>query len=374
MIKFATAQWLTARSALVFLSCLTLAFAATGQSGTAPAKAVEFDAAQHFKGKTIRFVVDYRPGGGTDLQARYFAANWGKFIPGSPRIIVTNLFPHPAGRNYVWKAVPDGTTLSFLALLGIGDDMIDPSEPPTDKFTYIGSHEKRSPVLVTRDMVPYSTLKDAKGGKVVITIAGSIGAPADINGLEMGVGMLAMWFDVPLRFATVQTSGQATALIMLERGDVNSMIADAWYSLPTLRPGWFSKGYVKVIANLGHPDQPSLPNAEISMPLPNAMTWLNEEQKALWKGIVLPAVLSGKGVSGPPNMSRDIAKVLRDAYATALADPTFAKGLEKLSGQPAYLIRGEKLQELVVEASKSFKEQLPRNKEIRQQVYDRFVR
>jgi tripartite-type tricarboxylate transporter receptor subunit TctC len=54
--------------------------------------AAEFDAEQYFKGKTINLVVDFKPGGGTDLQARYFASNWGRYIPGHPKIKVSNLF------------------------------------------------------------------------------------------------------------------------------------------------------------------------------------------------------------------------------------------------------------------------------------------
>jgi hypothetical protein len=141
-----------------------------------------------------------------------------------------------------------------------------------------------------------------------------------------------------------------------------------------LRPGWFAKGYVKPIADLGHPDAPSIPNSEIKMPVPNAFTWLNDEQKALWKGIYLPDVLSGKAISGSPGIPPAIAKALRDSYAEAVNDPTFAKGLEKLQGQPVALIRGEKLQQLVAEATKAFKEQLPRYNEIRQQVYDKVMR
>ena len=187
--------------------------------------------------------------------------------------------------------------------------------------------------------------------------------------------MLALCFGVLMRIATVARSGTADSLIMLERGDVNGYLAGShWYSLPTLRPGWFSKGYVKVIADLGHPDSPSLPNDEIAMPIANAITWLNAEQQALWRGIYLPDVLSGKSISGPSGMPAGIAKALRDSYAEAVTDPTFAKGLEKIQGQPAALLRGERLQELVVEASRSFKEQLPRYNEIRQQVYDRIVR
>ena len=373
MVTRAKAKRIMTRTALTVISCLSLAYAAIS---AAPTAAADFDAAKHFKGKSIRLVVDFKPGGGTDLQARYFAAQWGKFIPGNPKMTVTNLFPNPSGRNYVWKSAPDGMTMSFLATAGIGDELVDSTAQfETDKFIHIGSHAKRDVVLIGRGTLPYNTLFDAKGSKAVITMAESIGAVEDISGKLMGLGLLALWFDAPLRIATVARSGSADALVMLERGDVNGYIAGShWYSLPTLRPGWFSKGYVKALADLGHPDAPSLPNDEIAMPVPNVMTWLNDEQKALWKGMYLPDVLSGKGIAAPPNMSPDIAKVLRDTYAIALTDAEFAKGLEKLQGQPIALIRGEKLQELVIESTQAFREHLPRYNELRQKVYDRIVR
>ena len=348
----------------------------TGLAFVRPAVAQDFDAAKHYKGKTIRLVVDFKPGGGTDLQARYFASNWGKFIPGAPRIAVTNLFPNPAGRNYTWKSAPDGLTLSFLAASGIGDELVDSSAQfESDRFTQIGSHAKRDVVMIARGTVPYNSIPDAKGSKTVLTFAESIGAVEDISGTLMAAGLLALWFDAPLRIATVARSGSSDALVMLERGDITGYIAGShWYSLPTLRPGWFSKGYVKAIADLSHPDAPSIPNEEISMPVPNAITWLNDEQKALWRGIYLPDVVSGKSIVGPANMRPELVKVLRDSYAAAVTDPDFVKGLEKLQGQPVALIRGENLQDIVVEATKDVKQYLPQYNELRQKVYDKLVK
>jgi tripartite-type tricarboxylate transporter receptor subunit TctC len=376
MVKVVSAQGGIRRRRLAapFLAAVAVSLALV--AGMTRAEAGEFDAARHFKGKTIRLVVDFKPGGGTDLQARYFAANWGKFIPGHPRITVTNLFPDPAGRNFTWKSAPDGLTLSFLGSVGIGDELVDSSAHfQTDKFTQIGSHAKRDVVLIARGTVPYNSIPEARGSKTPLMLADSIGSVEDLSGKVLAAGMLALWFDVPMHIASVARSGSADALIMLERGDINAYIAGShWYSLPTLRPGWFAKGYVKPIADLGHPDAPSIPNDEISMPIPNAFTWLNDEQKALWRGIYLPDVLSGKTISGPPGIPPAIAKALRDSYGEAVSDPTFAKGLEKLQGQPVALIRGEKLQQLVAEATKAFKEQLPRYNEIRQQVYDKVMR
>ena len=347
-----------------------------GAYGGPAAAASEFDAAKHFKGKSIRLVVDFKPGGGTDLQARYFAAKWGKFVPGNPRFEVNNLFPNPSGRNYVWKSKPDGLTLSFVASASVGREMVDPTaEFETAKFTQIGSHAKRDVILLVRGTVPYNSIPEARGGKVKITLAEPIGRAEDLTGKLLATGMLAMWFDVPLKIVTVARSGTADTLLMLERGDVNGYIAGSqWHSLPTLRPGWFAKGYLKPIADMGNPDAPPIPNSEIKMPVPNAMTWLNDAQKELWKGIVLPEVLSGKGVAGPPNMPAGITKVLRDAYAKALNDREFTKGLERIQRQPVALIRGKKMQKLMVAYTAAFKNQLPNYKKIRQQVYDRYFK
>lgn len=336
-----------------------------------PAVAADFDAAKHFKGKTVRLVVDFKPGGGTDVQARYFAANWGKFIPGNPKMAVTNLFPNPSGRNFTWKSAPDGLTLSFVASPGVGDEMVEPTaEFQSGKFTQIGSHAQRDVVFIVRGTVPYKSLADAKGGKTPLVLAEPVGGPDDLSGKLMAISMLAMWLDAPLKIAPVARSGTADALLMLERGDVNSWMADSqWFALTKLRPGWFKTGFVRAIAEMGHPDAVLPSNGETEIGVPNAYTWLTDEQKEVWKGIFLPEVIHGKAIIGPPNMPPEIAKVLRDTYAAAVTDPAFGEGLEKIQGQPAFLMRGEKLQELVAEATASFKEQLPRYNQLRQQVY-----
>lgn len=347
-----------------------------GAHGGGQAAAAEFDAAKHFKGKTIRLVVDFKPGGGTDLQARYFTAHWGKFVPGNPTFVVNNLFPNPSGRNYVWKSKPDGLTLSFVASASIGREMVDPTAKfVTAEFIQIGSHARRDVVLLVRGTVPYNSILEARGGKVQITLAEPVGRPEDLTGKLLATGMLAMWFDVPLKIVTVARSGTADTLLMLERGDVNGFIAGSmWHSLPMLRPGWFAKGFLKPIADMGHPGAPSIPNAEIKMPVPNAMTWLNDDQKAMWQGIVLPEVLSGKGIAAPPNLPAGITKALRTAYLKALKDPAFVKGLERIQRQPVAIIPGEKMQKLMIEYTAAFKKELPRYKKVRQQVFDRFFK
>jgi tripartite-type tricarboxylate transporter receptor subunit TctC len=341
------------------------------------ASAADFDAEKYFKGKTITIIVDFKTGGGTDTEARYFAANWGKFIPGKPRITVSNLFPKPAGRNYVWKAAPDGLTLNFLASADIGDHLTDRKSEfkSSAAFTAIGAHSKRDVILVSRGTVPFADIHAAKGSKTPILMGQPISDVEDLDGKLLGTGLLALWFDAPLKVNAVARSGSNDALLMIERGDINTDIfGSLWYSLPRIRPTWFSKGYVKVIADMSHPDAPKIPNSEIAMPVPNVVDWMTPEQRDLWNGIYLPEVLFGKGIAGPPNMSPELTKTLRDAYANALKDPEFAAGLEKIQGQPIALLTGEAVQPLMEEATEAFTKYLPQFNDIRQQVYDRYFK
>jgi hypothetical protein len=357
------------------LAAFGLVLLICGIAAGSRAVSAEVDIERHFKGKTIRLVVDFKPGGGTDIQARYFAANFGKFIPGNPRITVTNLFPNPAGQSFVWKSAPDGLTLSFLATAGIGRELVESGlEFKAEEFTWIGSHAKRDVIVLVRGNVPYNSLAEARGGKLPIRFAETISGLDDVNGKVLGVGLLAMWFDLPLQVANVARLGSSDALVMLEREDVNAYIAGShWYSLPTLRPGWLRNGYLKPLLDLGHPETGVADNSETKMTVPNVVTYMNEEQRKIWSAIYLPEVLTGKAMAGPPKMPPAIAKALRDAYFKALSDPEVSAQLAKLQGQPVALVRGERMQELVTEASAAFKEAVPLYNELRKQVYDKVI-
>ena len=84
----------------------------------APSKsAAGFDeqaVASFYRGKTLRLVVGYAPGGGNDLAARMLARHMPKYLPGDPNIVVEN---HGAATmlaaNTVFNTEPkDGTVFA----------------------------------------------------------------------------------------------------------------------------------------------------------------------------------------------------------------------------------------------------------------------
>jgi tripartite-type tricarboxylate transporter receptor subunit TctC len=53
--------------------------------------AASTEAQDFYRGKTVRLVVGYAPGGGYDSYARLVARHMGKHIPGNPAFIVENM-------------------------------------------------------------------------------------------------------------------------------------------------------------------------------------------------------------------------------------------------------------------------------------------
>src|ERR671927_188446 len=70
-----------------------------------------------YRGKTINIVVGYSAGGGYDQYARLVARHLGRFLPGSPTVIVQNM-PGAASmisvRHLEINAAKDGTVISMF--------------------------------------------------------------------------------------------------------------------------------------------------------------------------------------------------------------------------------------------------------------------
>ncbi|HSK30597.1 MAG TPA: hypothetical protein VLA17_11595, partial [Candidatus Limnocylindria bacterium] len=98
----------------------------------------------YYKGKTIRFVVGFTPGGGHDLYTRLIAKFIGKHIPGNPSALVQNM---PGGgsmiaANHIYKVVkPDGLTVGKWASGLIRQQLMGRKdiEFESRKFAWVGA-------------------------------------------------------------------------------------------------------------------------------------------------------------------------------------------------------------------------------------------
>src|ERR1700686_4543540 len=97
-------RWLPSR----LLGCLAGIELLGAFVGPAGADAVS----DFFSGKTLSLITGFPPGGGYDTYIRVLARHYGKFIPGHPSMIPSNMpgAGSLTAANYIYgKAVNDGT-------------------------------------------------------------------------------------------------------------------------------------------------------------------------------------------------------------------------------------------------------------------------
>ncbi|HXV82356.1 MAG TPA: hypothetical protein VEG60_21010 [Candidatus Binatia bacterium] len=96
---------------LVFLAIGFLVFTAVQSRGFAAEKAL------FYQGKTLTFVINFAPGGPTDIESRIFAKHLSKHIPGRPAVVVQNMGGGGGltAVNYIGEvAKPDGFTAAYF--------------------------------------------------------------------------------------------------------------------------------------------------------------------------------------------------------------------------------------------------------------------
>ena len=137
-----------------------IAFALFSVAFVASASADDF-----YKGKTLRFIVGYAPGGGYDTYTRAVARHIGRHIPGNPSVMIENM--EGAGSllaaNYMFnKAEPDGLTVGNFNSGMVTQQALDARGIRFDarKFGWIGAPGKGWPTCMVMGFTGLKTLDD----------------------------------------------------------------------------------------------------------------------------------------------------------------------------------------------------------------------
>jgi tripartite-type tricarboxylate transporter receptor subunit TctC len=310
-----------------------------------PAEKAATLAPDYFKDKTVRVITGYEPGSGSDQQARYLAQEWPKFIPGNPRMTVTNQPGASAiiAANGMWEAKPDGMTVYYGSGGGPEVQLARPEEVryKFDEFVRIGSFEQRPSLWVVLGTAPYKRIQDAIGGDKEFTF----GTPTEGDSYE--INMLKDFLRLPVRVVYGIQGGTAQTLLAFDRKDVDSQITGgAWIQYAKQRPGWWTDKYVEPFAIIASPSIKFVNNGEMDLPsdVKNVRDFMTDEQKRLYQ-------ILGTGENElyrtgflPPGTPAEIQQVYSDSLATALKDAAFLDGLTKIMGRdPDPFITGPEL-------------------------------
>ena len=319
-----------------------------------------FAQANFYQGKTITMVVSSAVGGGYDLWARLMARHIVKHIPGNPSIIVQNMpgAGNIIGANYVYGvAKPDGLTLGAVNPALYFDQLVGRSEVKFDwtKFNWIGSPEKNDIVHYIRADSPFKTMEDLRNAKEPPK-CGSTGTGSTGH-------YIPRLLEETLGIKTQIVSGYPGAAdieLAIERNEVicwSPLLATYFGREPYRR--WHKSGYVRVMLQTGAKRDPRLKDTA-------TLTELMQQYKTSEAGrrlakVILTAATLGRPIGTAPDTPADRVKILRDAYARAIADPDLLGEAAK-QGWEVDATKGEELQALSKEVMTQPREIIERMK------------
>ncbi|HVH89997.1 MAG TPA: tripartite tricarboxylate transporter substrate-binding protein, partial [Candidatus Acidoferrum sp.] len=174
----------------------------------------------YYKGKSIKIVVGFTPGGFYDRWARLFSRYMPKYIPGSPEIVVQNM---PGGgsliaANYVYSvAKPDGLTMGMAQYTAYIDQLVGRKEVQFDvrKFSWIGSPVTETVLLYMRSDAPYKSIGDIVKAKEPPKCGSSGTASSDYQLAKILEDSIGAKFNVVLGYP-----GGSEIDIAVEKGEV----------------------------------------------------------------------------------------------------------------------------------------------------------
>ena len=149
---------------LIFKRFLPLAIIAAAGVAASPALAQE---AAFFKGKTMKIVIPYGPGGTYDKYGNSFSRHLKKHIPGRPNIILQHM-PGAGGAkamNFTYNIMSkNGLNMVVPLDNSVVNQLMRPKRMKykTDKFRWLGSSNQTNVILVIRSDSGVKTLMDMK--------------------------------------------------------------------------------------------------------------------------------------------------------------------------------------------------------------------
>ena len=289
-------------------------------SGSARAQSVE----SFYKGKTITLFVATSPGGNYDLNGRLVSRHLGRFIPGSPSIVVQNV-PGAGGllmANRLANTIErDGLTIAIMergtpqtAYEGDVNARFDPLT-----LTWLGSlssYATDSYLLLVNDKNPARTVDDLRTMRT--RLGGDAPGSTNLTFAILARDLLKLNVQVIRGY-----HGAAPMFLAMQSGELDGQIIGMGSVRGAQQTLWNTK-QVRPLLQFGrltrHPDLADVPTARELVKDPAELALLEFAEIPFF--LALPFV-------APPNIPADRAQALQTAFMKMVADPLFLEDAER---------------------------------------------
>ena len=275
-----------------------------------------------FKGKQIRMIIGFGPGGGYDQYARVLIRHMDRHIPGNPTFVAQNM--PGAGTivaaNTIYVNSPkDGTVMGIIAR----DTPIQPLTGGTGaqfeatKFSWIGSANNEVSVCVSWAKTGIARYADLKTRGMIV---GGTGEGADTDSFPKAMNRV---LGTKMKLVTGYPGGNEIMLAM-ERGEVDGRCGYSWSSAVSTHGDWIRDKKMNVLVQIATQKHRDLPNVPLITELAD-----NAEDKQVLE-FVFSGQVWGRPFLAPPGVPADRVQALQDRFMAVTRDPAFIAEANKL--------------------------------------------
>src|ERR1700693_1807980 len=275
--------------------------------------------ADFYRGKTMKMIIGYGPGGGYDLYGRLAAEFLSRHIPGNPTIVPENM---PGGGSlkailYLYQVAPqDGTYLGSVSQQLAANAVTDEKNTmEVARFHYIGRFTSNIDVGVALPQSGIKTFEDARKRPVVV------GAE---NGSMSLIYAQALNTSGGGKLKIVKGYiGSADIQLAAERGEVD---INGSFSLPAVlvsHPDWVRDGTAVILYQNALKRFPQIPQVPTLTEL-----MLTDEGRTVAHVVAGRAEIGGSILTTPGVPEERVAS-LRTAFQEMLKDPDFISACAK---------------------------------------------
>lgn len=305
----------------------------------------ESSADDFYKGKTVRFIVGFAPGGGYDTYTRAVARHIGKHIPGNPSTVVENMEGAGsmiAANTLYRKTDPDGLTIGIFnsALVlrqALGDRAV---RFDAGKFGWIGTPSVGLPSCAVMGFTGLKTLDDVINSKTPLKM-GSTRPGATTDDLPRILNLtLGTKFEVISGY-----TGTSRIRIALQKKEVDG-VCFGWESMRTTgRAMLDAQGDDRLIPFITHGDSEE-PEVKDLPRLREVIKAKTGEGGLAILNAWLPQYDFQRPFSVPPKTPKDRLVILRKAFKATLEDSEFQSEAKKAKLLITY-VAGEQIESYV---------------------------
>lgn len=277
-----------------------------------------------YKGKTMRIVVGFAPGGGFDTYSRAIARHIGRHIPGSPTVIVENM--DGAGSriaaNHLYKvAKPDGLTIANFIGGILMDQILERPGAEYDalRFEYLGTPLKDNRTCTLTKASAITSIEKWMASKTPVKLGGV--APG--TGLDDAAKVLKVALGLPIHLVSGY-KGTAQVRLAAESGEVAGACGWSWDSVRATWAKAIESGDAVVVLQKRPTPHPELPR----VPLAIDYAKTEEARQLIKAGINDPADMN-RIYALPPGTPKERVQILRKALMDTFKDAEFLAEAKK---------------------------------------------